>query len=71
MQLKENKTVYFVNFPISYIVTKIYLYQGITVDLLTKVACFVTKEKNIFNMKMSSSKLDSSRRLTVLSLPPQ
>ncbi len=39
--------------------------------ILIKVACFVTKVKSIFNIKMSRSKLISSRRSTVLSLPLQ
>ncbi len=42
-----------------------------TVDLLIKVACLVKKENNIFNIKISSSKLVITRRSTVLSLPPQ
>jgi hypothetical protein len=36
-----------------------------------KVACFVKKEYNIFNIKMSWSKLVSTRRPSVLSLSPQ
>ncbi len=40
----------------------------ITVDLLIKVACFV---KKIYNINISLSKLDSTRRSTVLSLPVQ
>jgi len=40
-----------------------------TIDLLIKVACFCKKENNIFNIKMSWSKLVSTRRSTVLSLP--
>jgi len=42
-----------------------------TVDLLIKVACYVKKKNNIFNIKMSLSKLVTTRRSTVLSLPPQ
>jgi hypothetical protein len=42
-----------------------------TIDLLIKVACFVKKEKYIFNIKMSYSKLVGTRRSTVLSLPLQ
>jgi len=41
-----------------------------TVDLLFKVACFVKKANNIFGIKMSCSKLVSTRRSTVLSLSP-
>ncbi len=40
-----------------------------TVDLLFKIACFVTMVNNIFNKKSSWSKLVRSRRSTVLSLP--
>ncbi len=42
-----------------------------TVDLLIKVACFVQKVKNIFNIKRTRSKIVSTRRSTVLSLPLQ
>jgi hypothetical protein len=45
--------------------------QGSVVDLLIKIACFVTKVSNIFYIKMSSSKLVFTRRSTVLSLPLQ
>jgi hypothetical protein len=41
-----------------------------TVDLLIKAACFVEKGNNIFNIKTSQSELVSTRRSTVLSLPP-
>ncbi len=41
------------------------------VDLLFMVACIVRKVKNIFNIKSSCSKLVSTRRSTVLSLPLQ
>jgi hypothetical protein len=40
-----------------------------TVDLLIRVACFVKKVDKIFNVKRSLSKLFSTRRSTVLSLP--
>ncbi len=40
-----------------------------TIDLLTKTGCFVTWVNNIFNIKRSWSKLLSTRRSTVLSLP--
>jgi hypothetical protein len=40
-----------------------------TVDLLLKVACFVKKENNSFNVKMSWFKLVSTRRSTVLIRP--
>ncbi len=39
------------------------------VDLLIKVACFATKLSNIFIIRMSWSKLVTTRRWTVLSLP--
>ena len=39
-----------------------------TVDLLSKVACFLEKVNNIFNLKRSWSKLVNKRRSTVLSL---
>jgi hypothetical protein len=39
-------------------------------DLLFKVACFVRKINNIFNIKSSRSKLVSSRRSTVLAAFP-
>ncbi len=42
-----------------------------TVDLLIKIACFGTKVNCIFNTKMSCSKLVSTIRSTVLSLPLQ
>jgi len=42
-----------------------------TVDPIIKVACFVKKVNYIFNLKKSWSKLVSTRRLTVLSLPLQ
>jgi hypothetical protein len=42
-----------------------------TVDLLIIAYCFVAKEDNIFNIKMSLSKLFSTRRSPVLSLPLQ
>ncbi len=42
-----------------------------TVDPVIRVACFVKKENNIFNIKMSRSELVSTRRSTVLSLPPE
>jgi hypothetical protein len=41
------------------------------VDLLFMVACIERKVKNIFNVKGSCSKLVSTRRSTVLSLPLQ
>jgi len=40
-----------------------------TVDLLFRIACFVTMVNNIINMLSNWSKLVSSRRSTVLSLP--
>jgi len=40
-----------------------------TIDLLFKVACFVKKVIFILNIEMSSSKLVSTRRSNVLSLP--
>ncbi len=42
-----------------------------TVDLIFRVACFVKKENKVFNMKSSKSKLVSTRRSTVLTLPFQ
>ncbi len=42
-----------------------------TVDLLIKVAHFVTKDNNSFRIKLSLSKVVSTRRSTVLSLPLQ
>ncbi len=42
-----------------------------TVDLLIKVACFVTKAVYIFDIKTSRSKLVSIRKSTVLGLPLQ
>ncbi len=42
-----------------------------TIDLLNKAARFVTNFKNIFNLKSCLSKLDSTRGLTVVSLPFQ
>ncbi len=42
-----------------------------TVDLRIKVACFVKKFINIFNLKMSWYKLVCTRRSIVLSLPLQ
>ncbi len=59
------------------ILTQIYLYsrelKGIlsTVDLFIKVALFEKMENNILNTKSSGSKLVSTRRSTVLSLPLQ
>jgi len=41
-----------------------------TVDLQIKVACFVIEVNNVFNIKISWSKLFSTRRSTVLRLPP-
>ncbi len=41
------------------------------VDLLIKVAHFVTKVQSIFNLKMCRSKLVSTWRSTVLSFPVQ
>ncbi len=41
-----------------------------TVDLLIKVACFVIKINNIFNLKTRRSTRVRTRRSTVLSLPP-
>jgi hypothetical protein len=41
-----------------------------TVDLLIMVACFVKKENDIFNLKISWCNLVSTRRSTVLSLSP-
>jgi hypothetical protein len=40
------------------------------VDLLIRVASFVNKTKNIFNLKRSSSNLVSTRMSAVLNLPP-
>ncbi len=40
-----------------------------TVDLLINVACFVTQVNNIFHIKSSCSKLVSTRRSSVLSIP--
>ncbi len=45
--------------------------RGKTVDLLIKIGCFIEKVNNTFNIKRSSSKLFSTRRSTVLSLPLQ
>ncbi len=42
-----------------------------TVDVLIKVAYFVTKVNHIFEMKSSRPQLVSTRRSTVLSLPVQ
>ncbi len=42
-----------------------------TYDLLVKIACFVKKGKNIYNLKMSLSKLVSTRRAMVQSLSLQ
>ncbi len=42
-----------------------------TVDLLIKIGCFVKKGKYSFSLKNSLSKLVSTRRLMVLSLPLQ
>jgi len=42
-----------------------------TRDLLINVACFKTNVNNIFNLKSSWSKPDSTRRSTVLYLPFQ
>ncbi len=42
-----------------------------TVYLLIKIVCFVKKVNKIFFLKSSCSKLDSTRRWTVLSLPHQ
>jgi hypothetical protein len=42
-----------------------------TVDLLIKIGCFVKRYINIFNIKRSWSKLASTRRSIVLSLPLQ
>jgi hypothetical protein len=42
-----------------------------TVDLLIKVACFVKKVRNVFNIKMSSYKLVSARKLTAPTFPFQ
>jgi hypothetical protein len=39
------------------------------VELQIKVACFVKKATNKFYLKSSSSKLVSTKRSTVLSLP--
>jgi hypothetical protein len=39
------------------------------VDLLINIACFVKEVNNIFNTKRGRSKLVSTMRLTVLSLP--
>jgi hypothetical protein len=39
-----------------------------TFQLLIKVACFVTKVNNIFNVKINFLKLRSTRRFIVLSL---
>ncbi len=41
-----------------------------TVDLFFRVACFVKKWKTVFSIKSRRSKLVSTRRSTVLSLPP-
>jgi hypothetical protein len=41
------------------------------VDLLIKVACFVKNPDNVSNIKSSLSKLVSTRRPTLLSLPLQ
>ncbi len=42
-----------------------------TIDLLIKLACFVTKVSNIFSLKMSRSELVITRRSTVLNLALQ
>jgi hypothetical protein len=42
-----------------------------TIDLLIKVARFISMVNNIFNMKRNRSKLVSTRRSTVLSLSLQ
>ncbi len=44
---------------------------GSTDDLLIRVACFVKKENIIFILETKRSKLVSTRRSTVLSLPLQ
>jgi hypothetical protein len=50
---------------------KTYSREGVsTVDLLIKVDVFVKKVNNVFNVKMSWSKLVSTRRSTVRSHPP-
>jgi hypothetical protein len=41
-----------------------------TVDLLMRVPCFVKTVNNFYNIKSSLSKLASTRRSTILSLPP-
>jgi len=52
---------------------KTYPNQGILTegDLFIKVACFVTKECNFFNLKIHWSKQVSTRRSTILILPHQ
>jgi hypothetical protein len=52
----------------------IYLCQGILTEgkaQYRKVACFVKNENNILNIKRGRSKLVSSWRSTILSLPLQ
>jgi hypothetical protein len=42
---------------------------SVSVDLLIKVACFVKKVNNVYNIKSSSYRLVITTRSTVLSLP--
>ncbi len=70
---KLQNTFLFSRFSNRFIISKSYLLTEIlsTVDLLIKIPCFVKRENYFLNVKSNLSKLVSTRRSTVSSLPLQ